>query len=341
MLRLVTMYGKFLCGFVVCLYFGCLSAQDFRIMSYNVENFFDTVKNPCKDDGDFTPDGKYKWTNRRFIKKRDNIADAVVGCAAEKIPDLIALCEVENEFALNRLVEETALKRYVYEFVHRDSPDARGMDVALLYRPSTFSLICVDFFTLSDSVPDSREILYAKGVTSTKDTLHVFVNHWPSKRDGAVETEPRRMNAAKVLRQAVDSIFMSNPSALICATGDFNDLPDSRPITEVLKAESNMNKIDRCGIYNLSYRFAEEGRGTIRFRKKWETVDMFFVSGSVIEKYDLLNAEICDKDFLLETTTAGNIYPKRTYKGPIYAGGYSDHLPIILDFYRNKLDARP
>lgn len=313
-----------------------LPAQSWRVMFYNVENYFDIEDDYETEDDDFLPVGFYHWTQVKFEKKRDDIAKVILSIDSVNSPVIIGLCEVENRFVLQQLTQHTPLKEYSYAILHQDSPDARGIDVALLYQPQYFKLLDSAFFKINIE-KKTREILYAKGILGNTDTLHIFVNHWPSKIGGENETEPYRMEAAKTLRSKVDSIQQFNPSANIIAMGDFNDLHNSRPIQEGLKAKSTVDSLQHGNLYNLAIIQAEKGEGTSKYKGKWQLVDIIFCSPNMLDANSSLYCHPADftiykADFLLEEDkTYSGVKPKRTLAGPRYIGGVSDHLPVYVD----------
>lgn len=313
--------------------------NSFKIIFYNVENYFDSQKDSITADDEFTPEGKNRWTRKRFIQKRNSLYKALVGVSEGVMPDLIGLAEIENYYVLRQLTQETPLSYYKYSIVHHNSPDPRGIDVALLYRSDKFKLLSKRFYEISKTLK-TREILYVKGLVG-KDTLHVFVNHWPSKRGGTKKSDPKRKMAAEVLRNCVDSLFNLNSKANICLMGDFNDYADSAPITKGLKASSDFSNIQENQIYNLSFHLEEKGEGSIRFKNRWELIDLFFVSGNLLNPNNRLYTDrskikILKNDFLLESQADLGVRPKRTFLGPKYNGGISDHLPIqlIIDIHK-------
>lgn len=307
-----------------------------RIMFYNVENYFDTEDDYETEDDEFLPVGFYHWTKAKFEKKRNDIANVIEAIGYSVPPALVGLCEVENRFALEQLTQQTSLNKYEYAILHSDSPDVRGIDVALLYLPQYFTLIDSAFHNVNNE-RKTRDILYAKGILGNIDTLHVFVNHWPSKRDGEKETEAFRMEAAKTLRSKIDSILSFNQLANIIAMGDFNDLPNSRPIVEGLKARDVVDSLTHNNLYNLALPFAEQGEGSSKYKGKWQLVDMLFCSRNLIDNTNNLYCNPSDftifkADFLLEEDkTDKGVKPKRTLAGPRYIGGVSDHLPVYID----------
>jgi predicted extracellular nuclease len=311
-----------------------LYSQEFKVMFYNVENFFDLENNPDINDDDYTPTGANRWNRNRFIQKRNNIYKTIIAASKGQVPQIIGLCEVENRYVLRQLTEQTPLSKYEYGIVHYDSPDRRGIDVALLYRKDAFDVIGSKAYK---APLITRDILYVKGKTNDNDTLHFFVNHLPSKWGGAASEESRIL-VIKLLKQLVDSIFNENTDANICIMGDFNDYPDSKSI-KVLESKPLHTNEGNGYLYNMSLHLQDDKQGSIKFQNKWELIDLFFVSGNLLFNKTGLNCsagsiEIFKADFLLETVTGEGNAPKRTYRGPAYIGGFSDHLPVILTFLK-------
>ncbi|MDR2425531.1 MAG: endonuclease [Prevotellaceae bacterium] len=306
------------------------NAQNFKVMFYNVENFFDTVDDPSTNDNSFLPNGENHWTKARFVKKRNNLCKVIAAAGEDRMPDIIGLCEVENKYVLRQLTEETPLAKFDYAIVHYDSPDPRGIDVALLYRKSSFRVVSSSPHGIGRA---TRDILHVKGIASGKDTIHFFVNHWTSKWSGAA-SEKGRTAAAKVLKNLVDSIFKTNIRANICLMGDFNDYPDSKPM-KILDAKTENSGIGY--LYNLAVPLYKKREGTIRYRNRWEMIDQFLVSGNLMfDKAQLRcssdDMQIFKPDFLMEESSGKGVSLKRTYRGIVYVGGFSDHFPILLNF---------
>jgi predicted extracellular nuclease len=318
--------------FFVLLFFcvNNLYSKEFNILFYNVENFFDIENDPNTNDDNFTPDGTNHWNRHRFIQKRNNIYKTIIAAGKGQIPDIIGLCEVENRYVLRQLTEQTPLSKYNYGIVHYDSPDRRGIDVALLYLKDSFEVIA----SKACKAPlITRDILYVKGKTTNNDTLHFFVNHLPSKWGGA-SSENSRILVIKVLKHLTDSILTENINANICIMGDFNDYPDSNPI-KVLDAKPAHTNLGYGHLYNLSLHLQDDKQGSIKYQNKWELIDLFFVSGNLLFNKSGLrcstnDVKIFKADFLLEAVAGEGESPYRTYKGLVYVGGFSDHLPIIL-----------
>lgn len=309
-----------------------------RVMFYNVENLFDTEDEPGKNDDEFTPDGTRYWTTYRLWQKLVAIYKVIAAAGKWEAPEVIGLCEVENRFVLESLRDQTPLKNNPYRIIHRHSPDERGIDVAMMYRADKIEIIDSAFFTLAfPNDPDlkTREILYACGV-SLSDTLHFFVNHWPSRLGGAA-SEQNRYYAGKFLRTKVDSLLTVNGNAKIIIMGDFNDEPADRSLTEGLGALTSEGN-EPGQLYNLMAPLKRiSSFGSHKYQGQWTILDQFAVSGTLMNdrngyftRYGA--ARILMEDFLLEEDEIySGIRPFRTYNGFVYTGGFSDHLPVILD----------
>jgi len=293
--------------------------REYRIVFWNLENFFDTFYDRGREDGNFTPFGEMRWTKKRFIAKRNAIAKTIIGIGKGSAPAIIGFAEVEKRSVLTNLIEETPLAQIGYSVIHKDSPDRRGIDVALIYRRELFSPFETEFIRviLPDTTSTTRDILYTKGVLDGEDTLHIFVNHWPSKFGGANFSEPGRRAASYALKYKCDSILCSNENANIVAMGDFNDMPDAATITALDK------------LVNLSYGLHKRGEGSIKYKGAWELIDQMMISRNLLKKE--MSFSIYSPSFLLERdATYSGMKPKRTYIGPRYNGGVSDHLPMVL-----------
>ena len=323
-----------------------LSAQretlrNFRVIFYNVENFFDIFPDSIANDSEFLPGGMRGWNATRYRQKQANIAKVITAIGGWNTPALVGLCEVESRRALWDLTRNSPLKSLGYRFIHHESPDARGIDVALLYHP-------FQFFPISDKAipinfPNSdrttRDILYVSGTTFSDDTLHVFVTHFPSRWGGELESEDRRIFKASVLRASVDSLFAiyANPNILIM--GDFNDYPTNRSMLETLKAHPISSEISTRELYNLTYHLHEQGKGTHKHQGEWGMLDQIVVSGNLLNPTNSFftlqqDVRVFEADFLLEVDE--NFLgkrPFRTYIGMRYHGGFSDHLPLVVDFW--------
>jgi endonuclease/exonuclease/phosphatase family metal-dependent hydrolase len=313
-----------------------------RFMFYNVENLFDTEDDPITTDNSFTPEGAMHWTQSRYLSKRDAIFRVIANVGEWDSPAFIALCEIENRQVLADLIYRTPLSKYPYRIVHKDSPDQRGIDVALLYRNDYLKCIKEQFIRIdfADRRKRTRDILYATLQTKDNDTLHVFVNHWPSRSGGQKRSEPGRFMAAAILRAKVDSLFRVNPMARIIITGDFNDGPQDQSVRKELNAHTDTAQSKSSSLFNLMACKAGESTGTLKYQGRWFVFDQFIVSGGLLiseVRTDAGQCHIFRADYLLEPDTRyAGVKPFRTFIGPGYNKGFSDHLPIYLDIFLRK-----
>jgi len=314
--------------------------DSFSLVFYNVENLFDTRNDSLTADDEFTPAGDRHWTRKRFDKKIVQLSKVILAVDGWEMPDLIALCEVENRYVLQELTTKTPLQQSKYKIIHKESPDPRGIDVALLYNPVSFYPIAYNYFPLVNTdgnVRRSREILHVEGVVNGKDTLHVFVNHWPSRYSGLLKTRPARQQAAQLLAFKYQEIIRENQQAKVVILGDFNDQPIDESLHKYLGAvspesEAYVNE----DLLNLSWQWMSEPEGTLKYQSQWYVFDQVIVSGGLLNAGNGLytnakRAEICNLPFLFEADkTHGGRKLFRTYSGYRYNGGFSDHLPVKL-----------
>jgi endonuclease/exonuclease/phosphatase family metal-dependent hydrolase len=324
-----------------CVYAQQQGKDYLRLMFYNVENYFDTEDDPTTNDNEFTPEGSMRWTQSRYIEKRNNIFRVIANVGEWDPPALVGLCEVENRAVLDDLVKNTPLAKYPYRIIHKDSPDLRGIDVALLYRGDYLKCVGQQFIRVrfSDNRKRTRDILYATLCTAHGDTLHVFVNHWPSRVGGQKQSEPARMLAASLVRQKVDSIFNRNAMAKIVVTGDFNDNPQDKSLLSELRALNDTAKAKPSALFNLSAYRMKESTGTIKYQGKWSVFDQIVVSGGLLKGMPRTDANRCQifrADYLFEPDERyQGVKPFRTYIGMRYNRGFSDHLPVYVDIVIN------
>lgn len=315
----------------------------YRIMFWNVENLFDTRDDSLTDDSEFTPEGIRRWGYTRYKQKVNNIYKVLAASGDPYPPEIIGLCEVENRSVLLDITFNSPFLRHGYKIVHRDSPDRRGIDVAVLYDPARISILNTSFISpyMTESGPaETREIVYIEALSHHKDTLHIFFNHWPSKYGGAGYTEPMRQKTATTLKNHIDSLQSVRPDANIIIGGDFNDPPDAIGLRQVLGAECASNAVpEKDKIYNIS---CEARPGTYKYQGIWSVLDQFMVSGNMLmpgEKKDFqpIRFEIFSPSFLLvNDETFSGVKPYRTWNGMKYSGGYSDHLPVVVSIYGKR-----
>jgi predicted extracellular nuclease len=323
--------------FFLCQIFEPVKAQDDHyILFYNLENLYDTFDNPNSNDGAFTPQGENHWTIKRFSKKILLIYKAIIAGCKGQFPDIIGLAEIENNWVAEQLISCTPFCKFPYGVIHKESPDPRGIDVALLYRKDKVIPVDYEHIEVSNSskpVFASRDILHFTGEISG-NRLHFFINHWPSRSGGYNETKANRNIAAKILRARIDSLLFLESDARILILGDFNSTPKEECMVDILKAHPYPDMKESGSLFNLSTAWQKSNWGTIKRNGQWDIFDQIICSSNLLEN-SLLHivpskTEICRQSFLLEPdkTYLGR-KPYRTYLGPAYHGGVSDHLPIV------------
>ncbi len=312
----------------------------FRVMSYNVENLFDTLNAPGFSDEEFLPASERKWDSRRYWAKLGRLARVVAMAGGEVPPVLVGLCEVENDSVLADLTRRTHLGRLDYEFLAAHGSDARGMNVALLYQPLRFRLLSSRELPVPTAAGErpTRNILLASGRLQGGDTLDVFVCHLPSKRGGARFSEMRRLSAAQTIRQALDSLRSVRSCPRFLLMGDFNDELQAQPLRTALGIREYADTFSPAALCLPEKKAVGEVDvgGTYFFRGRWHSLDHILVSASLLERNadspeNVANCSILSHPMLLEwNTRKTQCVPKRTYLGTHYRGGVSDHLPIIF-----------
>ena len=304
-------------------------------MFYNTQNLFDIYDDPLTDDNDFTPGGVLRWNYSRYIKKINSLYQVITAAGEWAPPAVVALCEVENRKVLEDLIRNTYLSKYDYRIIHEESSDQRGIDVCLIFRQDCAKELSSEYFIpvqVQKEEFSGRSVLYTR-LLVCNDTLHLIVNHWPSRRGGVLAGEDLRIEIAGFVKGLCDSIIVANNGrAKVIICGDFNATPDDR----VIKL---LSEIEKPGIklINLSGYATEKGEGTYRYKGIWEMIDQIIVSESLLDNKSGLiteadNFRIFSPDFLLEKDPGyPGFLPFSTYRGYRYHGGFSDHLPVIID----------
>lgn len=321
---------------IISVQFLSLHAQSsFQVAFYNVENLFDTISDPNKQDTEFIPGTKTDWNSVRYWKKQKDLAMVF---DSMEWPEIIGVSEIENATVLKDLCK--AIKDKKYDYVHYDAPDLRGIDVGLLYQPKFLKVLSSKnlFVALheGDSLIPTRDILYVEGkIKSSGDILHIFVNHWPSRRGGETESEKNRLAAARVLRSFIEQLWRDQPNASIVIMGDFNDEPSNNSIkNELLMASHPANEIN---LFNLAYTDHMERKGSYNFRGKWNMLDQIIVSKTLSANtgnWQVGTFEVFRREFMIYKGEKYGDAPNRTYGGPIYYGGISDHFPVRVRMER-------
>jgi endonuclease/exonuclease/phosphatase family metal-dependent hydrolase len=301
---------------------------------YNIENLFDTVDDPKTDDSEFLPNGLNKWTDERYQQKLANMSKVIAAMGV----DILGLAEIENRRVLEDLVKHPNLAGRRYQIAHIDMDDARGVDVALLYRPSVFKPFKINKIKIFDPAePDfrTRDILWVKGLFQG-DTLHVAVNHWPSRRgDGK---EDKRLLAGQVLRQATDSVLAINPKANLVFMGDLNDDPNNKSVKKILLASDD--KVKRNSLINTSEPTFKQGYGTLAYNGAWNLFDQIIISSSLQDsqgcEYIPESFTVFAAKWMLESSGRYAGMPMRTFRGGEFnPDGFSDHFPVFIRIKKN------
>lgn len=334
-----------LCAAVLCstLVFSQKNNYKVAIISfYNLENFYDTVHNPLVNDYEFLPSGERNYNSNIYWSKVKNLATVISQIGTEINPDgpaLLGVSEIENDTVLTDLINHPLLKARNYKFVHYDSRDARGVDVALLYNPKYFTPEQSDklFVQLpAGSKGDAwftRDVLWVKGKMDG-ETIYVYVNHWPSRSGGEERSIPARAAAAKVVKHHTDSLLAIDKNIKAVIMGDLNDDPISPSLTKVLKAKGNVADVNDGGIYNPWYDLYKKGIGTLAYQDAWGLFDQILITKPWLNKdqdgYFFYQQKIFNKEYMVENVGRYKGYPMRTWDGNTYRGGFSDHFPTYL-----------
>lgn len=329
------MKKSLLISFIALLFFvSCKQQTDhFTIAFYNTENLFDTIDDPNKKDDEFTPNSKKQWNEKRYQKKITNIAHVLSSIDKESLPTLIGLCEVENQKVLEDLVASPALAKGNYSIAHIESPDIRGIDVALLYRSNDFKIKqkeAIPIYFPGELDYKTRDILHVSGKIG-KENFDVYVNHWPSRIGGMKKSEPKRVLVASVLKKKIKKVLRNDPETNIIIMGDMNDEPTNKSLLKMLDA-----KAPEAGseFSNLMFYLDQQNLGSYNYRGNWNMLDNLIVSASLLNHsgWDVENAKgyIFRKKWMEYTNKKGETSPSRTYGGPNYYGGISDHFPVYF-----------
>lgn len=314
-----------------------MAQERFRVVAYNCENLFDTVHDAGKDDLAFLPSSIRRWNGIKFRRKLNRISKVIVAAGEGLLPDLVALCEVENDSCLHSLTKRSLLRNAGYEYVITDSPDRRGIDVALLYQPGTFRLLSSQSYRIPknfESQQPTRDVLHVTGLVRTRDTLDVFVCHLPSRAGGKAKSGIFRRYVAAVIKQKADSVVAMRDNPHVMLAGDFNDEPSDRSLRSFEPDFILLTGMSLSGSYHPT-----EVQGTYYYKGVWNRLDhillnkAFYGKSGPFRPKPPVQARILDFPFLLERDgTYKTQVPYRYYKGYRYNGGYSDHLPVCVDF---------
>ncbi len=330
----------------ILLSFGVNSQENksYRIRTiafYNLENLFDTENDTLIFDDDRTPEGKDQWTEERYNKKLDNLSYVLSEIGSDKSrtsPDIIGICEVENRKVIDDLINHPNLITKDYGIVHYDSPDERGIDVALLYKKSVFLPTSSASHRLllindDDERNYTRDQLIVGGLLDDEQ-FFFMVNHWPSRSGGEARSKPNRMAAAKLSKRIIDSVQRLDTDAKIISMGDFNDDPNNDSFKKILKTVGKAKQLDSMSLYNPMERLYKKGVGSLAYRDKWNLFDQIFFTENILNpkvgNYKFWKANVFNAPYLISQKGQYKGYPQRTYAGGSYTGGYSDHFPVYM-----------
>ena len=319
------------------------SYKAITVAFYNLENLFDYENDPFTFDDDRTPEGKDRWTAAHYNKKLIDVSKVLSEVGTDltgESPLIIGLCEIENQRVLQDLVSQEILKSKNYGIIHFDSPDRRGVDVALLYKkglftPITYKAVPLVLYDIEN--PSKREYtrdqLLVTGLLEN-ERFHIIVNHWPSRRGGEESSRYKRMKAAALNKRIIDSLFSIDPYSKIITMGDLNDDPIDVSLKEVLGTSDNQNEVPLKGLFNPMEGMFNKGLGTLAYRDRWSLFDQIILSRELIGKdfssYRFYKAGIYNKAYLVQESGPYKGYPFRTYSGSTYQGGFSDHFPVYI-----------
>ncbi len=337
-----------LIAFVLVLFSGYIYGQE-RIKQmcigfYNLENLFDTINDPHKWDEEFLPDGAKHWNSEKYNIKLKHLAHVIHLLGTDDVktgPIILGVAEIENRRVLEDLVRQPEIADRHYGIIHFEGPDRRGVDVAMLYNPRYFRPLNARpvHVELPNHHP-TRDILYVCGILDHTDTLHILVNHWPSRLGGQKRSEPLRDTAAAVARRVIDSVFAINPKAKIVVMGDLNDDPTDECVVKYIRAKGRIKDLGSGDLYNTMYKKYKKGIGSLAYGDTWNLFDQIMISQALLTKFNDHNGYVYLKSvvfrapFLFQKTGRFAGYPYRTFAGGEFLGGYSDHLPTYIILYK-------
>ena len=319
----------------------------FGVAFYNLENLFDTINNNGSYDLEYSPAGKNKWGSRKYWSKIHNLAEAISHMTTHTTPmgpAVIGVSEIENKSVLDDLVRDPAIKKWMLQIVHHDSPDRRGVDVGLLYNPRFFRMLNVTNHRLHiESYPTfrTRDQMCVTGVMGG-DTVSIIVNHWPSRLGGQEQSSYLREAAAALSKHIADSIWAIRPNEGIMIMGDLNDDPQDKSCAKVLGAKRDAEDVELHGFYNPWWKKLDDGIGTLAYQGSWNLFDQIIVSGTLLKNHAAPDglyywkSQVNNFEFLKDTEGSRQGYPKRTHSGGIWLNGYSDHFPTEVFLLKKK-----
>lgn len=327
-----------------------IKLQAVAIGFYNLENLFDTIVDPDTNkilQEDFTPHGQKHFDSKKYAIKLKNMSEAISKIATDQTPDGVAVlgvAEIENKAVLEDLVAQDAIKDRGYQIVHYDSPDHRGIDVGFLYQPKYFKVLSSKTYSVKNPESEhwsTRDQLLVTGEL-LGEKMHFIVAHWPSRRGGEKKSAPKRMLAAKVSKHIIDSLLADDPNAKVIFMGDLNDDPNSASLVDGLESVGKAKKLEDGKLFNPMDKLNRQGIGTIGWRGSWNLFDQMVIAqpliskGNDLDSFKYMRTYVFNKAFLTNKTGQYQGGPWRTYAGPNFIGGYSDHFPVYMFLIREQ-----
>ncbi|WP_108867702.1 endonuclease [Aquimarina aquimarini] len=318
------------------------------IAFYNLENLFDPEDDPLTFDDDRTPKGKDRWTYDLYAHKIKNMARVIAKIGTDvsnNAPAIIGVAEIENRKVLENLTIDSSLVSNRYDIVHFDSPDRRGIDVALLYQKAFFKVKKAQKYELIIYDKTTNKRLYTRDQLLVSgyldgDLIHVIVNHWPSRRGGETRSQYKREKAAALNKKIMDSLFTDDPYAKIITMGDLNDTPNSPSIKKILATKKHIKDVEIKGLYNPMEQLAKKGIGSLAWRDQWSLFDQIIISKEFLtsdySSYQYYKAGIYNPSYLITATGRYKGYPYRSYTNGSYSYGYSDHFAVYIYLIKEK-----
>lgn len=333
--------------FTFLVFFSVQAQKKYKVQTiafYNVENLFDTIRNHEINDEEYTPKGRNSWTHKKYKQKLDNLSRVIseIGTSDQQTepPSILGVAEIENRGVLEDLVKHSKLARYGYGIVHYDSPDRRGIDVALLYRKKDFVVTSSSAIPLIIYNTDgsgkrvyTRDQLLVSGYLDGEE-MHFIVNHWPSRSGGEKRSSPYREAAGALNKKIIDSLLRINPKAKVMTMGDMNDGPYNKSIKKSLGAERKKERTPMDGLFNPFEELSKKGIGTLAYRDAWDLFDQIIITGAFLDTndndystYKYWKAGVFNKPYLVQQTGQYKGYPLRNSNNEV---GFSDHFAVYL-----------
>ena len=307
---------------------------------YNVENLFDATDDPGLQDQEYLPGSIKNWSDKRYRKKISDLARVIKELGGKELPEIVGLCEVENQRVLKDLVSDPNLVPGRFAIIHFEDRDPRGIDLALIYRPEEFTPVTKRLVPVKrrSGGSYSRGILYVTGKSNNGEVFHIFVNHWPSREKDESSKEEGRMEMAAALRRLTDALPDRGHSSNIVILGDLNDEPDNTSLSKVLGAVPP-GKPSPSGLVNLMYPPFDKGYGTVKFQRDWKMLDHVIVSEALLDgvgyRVEGSKGVVYSAYWMEFHMNNGEVSPDRTYLGEKYTGGPGDHFPVYCRMIRH------